>query len=980
MSKKRLALSALSVLLLVFCSLWWFSTSKKSQKEPIRIAHQLSTGLDKVRSSGSPKAGVESKKARSAYFNRVFGDPATGRMPKNAGNADLLIAASIDAKASVRKTLLGFDWQEAGPSNVGGRTRALAADVSDLNTFIAAGVAGGIWKSENAGRSWRQVAANNQMHSVTSIAQDPRPGFQNRWYATGGEFDGSSAPYFQDSGTHYNTGILISDDNGENWRFVEQSGFEFQWTAPFSMTSRILVHKTTGHVYLASNGFGVYKSVDGGSSFAAVLDQQFAPRFSDIQQNKNGILMQYLSGDDAGTNDYTPGFYISWDNGGSWSRVQSSLLDVNNSRKAVIDFSYSNPNVGYALVFENPARNIDGKVGDDLSLYRFTLNPSAQTVSVQNLSNRLPESMGETDPDSQLPFNTQFNYNLTFAVHPANEATLFLGMTNLYRIRDINRVTSVGTPAQKRDVIIGGYAVNEQDFFYVDNSGQRDQHPDHHNIIFPDPENRPNYMVVANDGGLYSTFESLISRANGLIEWQNLNFGYNVTQFYHASVSPRVGQNQFMGGTQDNGTPFVILDLPAAATQSIGDVSSGDGSYSHFGREHVYTSSQNGVVNRFRLDQFFNTGVVDFTGYSYPRFYESQFANSESIPGDGGREFIHPFEVDPVTHRTMYYPAGSLVDSVEYQVFRNTQIESSESIAIASWEAMPDLAVRYRPTALTATVEPQGRLLVATSGENRNELFIIDGADTDNPVITERPISPFYRGNIRQIAVNPDDANEFILVYSNYNVVSLLHTTDNGQSFVDIEGNLAGDAEFRGDVFGLSIRTATILPRNGRKIYLVGTSAGLYSTDILDGSDTEWVKEAPNLIGDVPVTWITSRPTDGKVLVATHGRGAFWGFAEEVITALEEQQLLPENISLAQNYPNPFNPTTTLSFSLPLASAVQLEVFNMQGQRVARLIDRQMPAGEHQQAFDASSLSSGVYIYRLRAAGQEISRKMTLIK
>jgi hypothetical protein len=89
---------------------------------------------------------------------------------------------------------------------------------------------------------------------------------------------------------------------------------------------------------------------------------------------------------------------------------------------------------------------------------------------------------------------------------------------------------------------------------------------------------------------------------------------------------------------------------------------------------------------------------------------------------------------------------------------------------------------------------------------------------------------------------------------------------------------------------------------------------------------------------------------------------------------------LPREITLGQNYPNPFNPTTTISFTLPEATDMRLDVFNVLGQRVATLANGAYTAGTHTVQFDASRLSSGMYLYRLQAGSFSTQRTMMLVK
>lgn len=100
----------------------------------------------------------------------------------------------------------------------------------------------------------------------------------------------------------------------------------------------------------------------------------------------------------------------------------------------------------------------------------------------------------------------------------------------------------------------------------------------------------------------------------------------------------------------------------------------------------------------------------------------------------------------------------------------------------------------------------------------------------------------------------------------------------------------------------------------------------------------------------------------------------------EMTTSNESEGALPQEYSLKHNYPNPFNPSTVINYELPQNSEVQLEVFDISGRKVRTLVDEQQPAGEHQVRFNASSLSSGVYFYRIDAGSFQKVRKMTLIK
>ena len=112
-----------------------------------------------------------------------------------------------------------------------------------------------------------------------------------------------------------------------------------------------------------------------------------------------------------------------------------------------------------------------------------------------------------------------------------------------------------------------------------------------------------------------------------------------------------------------------------------------------------------------------------------------------------------------------------------------------------------------------------------------------------------------------------------------------------------------------------------------------------------------------------------------------------WGWAIDDLavqtdqaTAAEDEAALPTRYALGANYPNPFNRATTIPFMMPRAGPVTITAYDLQGRRVARVLEGMMPAGTHTVRWDAGSLASGVYILRLETAAAPLSRTLTLVK
>jgi hypothetical protein len=110
--------------------------------------------------------------------------------------------------------------------------------------------------------------------------------------------------------------------------------------------------------------------------------------------------------------------------------------------------------------------------------------------------------------------------------------------------------------------------------------------------------------------------------------------------------------------------------------------------------------------------------------------------------------------------------------------------------------------------------------------------------------------------------------------------------------------------------------------------------------------------------------------------------GFYGGRYSEMLVGINDEvdTQIPNKYELAQNYPNPFNPSTTIQFALPKAGVVSLKIYNILGEEVAELINREMNAGFKKINFDASHLSSGLYLYRISVGEFVDVKKMMLLK
>lgn len=900
-----------------------------------------------LQSSRSAVGMEDDPEARMNYMSRMLVDPGTGNIPRGIKKREHLFAQKIPhVNNGVRRkedarALAAGTWISVGPDNIGGRTRALAIDVLDEDIILAGGVSGGMWRSADGGVSWEKTTNPMSLHSVTALTQDIRPGKENTWYYGTGEIVGNSAG--RNGAPYRGDGIFKSVDGGKSWSQVLTTVTDSPnfFNSQFQYIFKILVDRynlVTDELYVAAVG-AVFRTYNGGLSWKTVLGRDFRSfpfynlnesnlsRYTNINLAANGIYYAVMSSTGFKQNSPDGGVYASTD-GVDWQNITPKGWPSFFSR-TVIETSSSNPAVVYFLTDAEIPR-----------LYRFDFKGVIKGQirgDWVNLTDNLPAFGGEVGN-----LNTQGSYDMVLETHPSDEKVVFLGGTNLYRSED-------GFSTNKNIQWIGGY----------DTANDISKYPNHfvdqHALVFYPTE--PDRMLSSNDGGLYITLNNQAEK----VSWRTLNNGYRTGQFYTLSVDEYGGAKHVMGGLMDNGVYVAIDPVRHAAWSHLAD---GDGAFGSITRNgsYFYTSTQKGRVLRFTLDN-----QLEYT----------TFTRVDPLGGgatEPGYLFINPFILAPENQNVMYLAAGD-------KIWRNmnlSQIPSySNAKARINWESMEDTHIdRGQISALVASTVPAGRVYYGTT---TGHLYRID--DAREPGYTVVPLSsPFFPINayISCLAVDKRNSDVVLVAFSNYNILSLFISIDGGMQFVSVGGNLEENRDGSGD--GPSVRWVEIIPRKGgAQKYFAGTSTGLFSTDQLKGSTTLWEREGSEEIGNVVVTMMKARPSDGALYVATHGNGVYK-------TAIPDMEnIVPEpddgGLSIGPVYPNPFSDKVKISFTVPEDGMVRIRIYTANAQLIRTLIWGTQFAGKNVVIWDGLNesgypVNTGMYICQMEYSDKRLSKKI----
>jgi len=526
----------------------------------------------------------------------------------------------------------------------------------------------------------------------------------------------------------------------------------------FRYVNRLIVHPQHPDTLLAATRKGVFRSLDGGENWQKVFSRGYsAHQIVANPQNFNSLFVCI----------YNMGIYKSVDMGENWQLVSEEFTDPNRIEMAV---SAADTNYVYAAV-----------VGDDSGLRGFFKSKDGG-INWINLGNSI-NWLGQ-----------QGWYDNTLTVSPFDPELVYVGGIDLYTVDTHNDAFTATEISQW----YGGYG-----FPYV--------HADQHCIVtLPRPDST--FAVIAtNDGGVFYSEDEGVS-------WTPRISGYNVTQFYDADRHPY--WNQFIGGTQDNGTNL-SMDNPKASS-SWEDVIGGDGF------DCAWDKS--------------NPDIVYGTLY-YTRIFKSVSGGEYFREMNNGLPqsslFHTPLAMDPHNSQKLFTCGDG-----DYLYYTRDGAESWNTVDVTFGGGY------YRKIAVS---EKSSQIVWAATTSNYINVSQDSGYTFSVvPMPDTAPLSGYVTG----FATSPLDSATALVLFGVYGYGKVFRTHDLGQSWQDLTADLPD----------VPVNCGLIMPYDSAEIWL-GTDIGLFiSTD--DGQSWQYANQ------NLPAVSIARLKIVGQEIVAaTHGRG-----------------------------------------------------------------------------------------------------------
>ena len=918
MKKKLLLLIAFAF---TIGAVYHFSTQKnETEKAQIKYAnfiknHPYSKTLQLTKEERKAQGIPPNKYFEQEYLLEM--NPATGRThPEN------IFTVQQELKAQRKLQRVPGDaadnmWVERGPNNVGGRTRVVMYDPNDVNhkRVFAGGVSGGLWVNNditNANSSWTRVGIDENL-TVSCMTVDPNNS-QIMYLGTGESYT---------SGDAVGNGVWKSTDGGTTWANVYSDTFNPDIKERLFFINDIKARNNGGTTEVYFGVGGAYYS--DGEQWVA-YNKTGLYKSTDGGTNWNKLTVNTPEGTPYEPNDIEIGpdnsIWIGTErnpfgHGGgtilksndATGNTYTAVHTITNARRIEIAVSGTNPNTVYVLAY---VRTVDGG-GNTIAPYLSMIKTTDGFTSTTAMG--LPS---DADNDiSSLDFTRgQAWYDLVIEVDPTNDNILYAGGIDLFRSTNAG-----GAWAQ-----ISKWSNNNALF----NLNVSIVHADQHGWVFHPTD--PNKAVIGNDGGVYyaSSLSGAFSSSTAI---SARNKDYNVTQFHHGDIGQSAVTELLLSGAQDNGTQFI--NGASAGVNSSFRPKGGDGAYSFIDKDGTY----------FLASYVYNDVESFALPYNGNRI---QVAND-----DKAGSFINPSILDDnldilYTNYSKTVAGNRVYNLAKFTNLTTAPVKTEFTNVILTGEPTAFKVSPYTTTSTTLFV-----------GTNNGKVIKIENANTAGPAWTTINIG-LPAGSISSIAFGTSE-NEILVTFHNYGVTSIWYTSNGGANWTNKEGNFPD----------IPVKAIMMNPLDSKEV-IIGTELGVWRTGNFDSANPTW-SQSDNGMSNVKVTSLSLRTADNTVLATTYGRGMFTGQFSVGTASVED--VLKDN-KVFSMYPTVSSGEFTV-FAKNTVGKADLLLFDINGKQV---FSKQVDFTQQEKQPVSVNLTSGVYIVNLIDANNKRATGKVIIK
>ncbi|UCF71691.1 MAG: T9SS type A sorting domain-containing protein [candidate division WOR-3 bacterium] len=775
---------------------------------------------------------------------------------------------------------------------------------------------------EYAARSegvWIPKGPTNIGGRITGIALDPTNG--NVIYA--GAADG---------------GVLKSTDGGVNWTMLTDHFITLSvGDVTIDPSNPNTVYVGLGEANLAGDNYdgdGVYRTTDGGATWTNIGLAQ-TRRIGRVAVHPSNSDIIFVAGAGAQFSaDSARGVYRTTDGGVTWEKV----LYVSDTTSAIdLRINPSHPDTVYAAMWErlrSPTRRKAG--GITSGIYRST----DMGTTWSELTNGLPSGVNVGRIGIAICPSVP---NILYAIYAdsigyfeavfkttdgGNSWGQTSGQPSSYLYSSFGwYFGQIRVHPENPDIVfvlgVPLYRTTNGGSSWSDVSGI--QHVDHHALEF-DMTNM-NHIVDGNDGGVYYS-------NNGGSVWTK-SYNLPITQFYAATIDELNPQRTY-GGTQDNGTLRTM-------TGNLNDwemIYGGDGFYC--------------------IVDYTNANII-YAEYQWGNLAKSTNGGNNFTPATNGinpgdrTNWSTPVIMDPNNHLVLYYGANRLYKTTDGAGFWNAisgELTNGPGSGNLTYGTITTIAVSKTDSDVIYLGTDDANVWVTTNGGT--EWMSINSGLPDRWVT--------------RVVVDPTDGAIAYVTFSGYRYDSyqphVFRTTNYGANWTDISSNLPE----------VPINVIVIDPQNTSVLY-IGTDYGVYYT--IDVGST-WQPLGTGLPFSAVDDLVLHNGT--RILrAATHGR-SFFEFDLNQIAIKEDETFVRLNTKgIDLQVMSPSRNAIRLLYSVGEPGVVRISIYDAAGRHVQRLLNEKVNAGTRA-LIKTVNLPSGNYFIRMEARGENISRKIEIVR